>query len=133
MRETGREPTPEKISPRYNIDPDRVRTLMQITREPISLDMPTNEEYSSLADVIEDANAVSPQEAVIKTASEAIAENTLLPPLPGKRGVLRLRFGIDTKVDLTIKEVGQSFSVTRERVQADRGQRPQEIVDPLSE
>jgi RNA polymerase primary sigma factor len=117
MRETGREPTPEEIADRLDIDLEKVRSILKIAKDPISLDTPIgNGEDSYLADFIEDVESVSPQEAVIQDSLRRNLLKVLSTLTPREEKVLRMRFGIDTEVDLTLEEVGKSFSVTRERI-----------------
>ena len=117
MRETGREPTPEEIADRLDIDLEKVRSILKIAKDPISLDTPIgNGEDSYLADFIEDAETISPQEAVIQDSLRRNLLKVLSTLTPREEKVLRMRFGIDTEVDLTLEEVGKSFSVTRERI-----------------
>jgi RNA polymerase primary sigma factor len=117
MRETGREPTPEEIAERLDIDLEKVRGILKIAKDPISLDTPIgNGEDSYLADFIEDVESISPQEAVIQDSLRRNLLKVLSTLTPREEKVLRMRFGIDTEVDLTLEEVGKSFSVTRERI-----------------
>jgi RNA polymerase primary sigma factor len=117
MRETGREPTPEEIAERLEIDLEKVRGILKIAKDPISLDTPIgNGEDSYLADFIEDSESISPQEAVIQDSLRRNLLKVLSSLTPREEKVLRMRFGIDTEVDLTLEEVGKSFSVTRERI-----------------
>jgi RNA polymerase primary sigma factor len=117
MRETGREPTPEEIAERLDIDLEKVRGILKIAKDPISLDTPIgNGEDSYLADFIEDVESISPQEAVIQDSLRRNLLKVLSSLTPREEKVLRMRFGIDTEVDLTLEEVGKSFSVTRERI-----------------
>jgi RNA polymerase primary sigma factor len=117
VRETGREPTPEEISERLDIDLEKVRGILKIAKDPISLDTPIgNGEDSYLSDFIEDVDTVSPQEAVIQDSLRRNLLKVLSTLAPREEKVLRMRFGIDTEVDLTLEEVGKNFSVTRERI-----------------
>jgi RNA polymerase primary sigma factor len=117
VRETGREPTPEEIAERLDIDLEKVRGILKIAKDPISLDTPIgNGEDSYLSDFIEDVDSVSPQEAVIQDSLRSNLLKVLSSLTPREEKVLRMRFGIDTEVDLTLEEVGKSFSVTRERI-----------------
>jgi RNA polymerase primary sigma factor len=117
MRETGREPTPEEIAERLDIDLEKVRGILKIAKDPISLDTPIgNGEDSYLADFIEDVESISPQEAVIQDSLRRNLLKVLSTLTPREEKVLRMRFGIDTEVDLTLEEVGKNFSVTRERI-----------------
>ena len=116
LRETGREPTPEEMAERLDIDLSKVKNILKIAKEPLSLDTPIgSSEDSYLSDFIEDVDSLSPDEA---TAMESLRENlrnVLRTLSPREELVLRMRFGIDTSVDLTLEEVGDNFAVTRER------------------
>ncbi len=117
VQELGREPTPEEIAERMDLPLEKVRRVLKIAKEPISLETPIGEEEdSSLGDFIEDKGAVSPLEAVIKSnLSEQTAE-VLSTLSEREEKVLRMRFGIGEKSDHTLEEVGQDFNVTRERI-----------------
>lgn len=117
VQELGRDPTPEEIAERMDYPVDKVKKVLKIAKEPISLETPIgDEEDSSLGDFIEDKKAVAPAEEVVNTKlSEQIA--TVLADLtPREEQVLRKRFGIGEKSDHTLEEVGKTFSVTRERI-----------------
>ncbi len=113
----GREPTPEELSVKMELPPDKVRMVLKIAKEPISLETPVGEEDDShLGDFIEDKTATSPQEAILNAN---LAENTrkILGTLsPREEQVLKMRFGIGEKGNHTLEEVGQDFAVTRERI-----------------
>ena len=116
-RENGREPTPEEMAERTGFELDKIKNILKISREPISLDSPIGDgEDSYLSDFIEDADSVSPDEATIKQSLRSNLEQVLSTLSPREERVLRMRFGIDTAVDLTLEEVGKNFSVTRERI-----------------
>jgi len=117
MREQGREPTPEEMAERLDIDAVKVKNVLKIAREPLSLDTPVGSgEDSFLSDFIEDTDTAAPDEASItKNLSDSL-QRVLKTLTPREEKVLRLRFGIDTSVDHTLEEVGESFSVTRERI-----------------
>ncbi|MDR9501378.1 MAG: RNA polymerase sigma factor RpoD [Desulfurivibrionaceae bacterium] len=117
VREIGREPTPEEMAQKLEVDLEKVRNILRISKEPISLDTPIGSgEDSYLTDFIEDADAVSPHEATIKDNLRQNLNKVLGTLTPREERVLRMRFGIDNEVDLTLEEVGKSFSVTRERI-----------------
>ncbi len=117
VREIGREPTPEEMADKLDVDLEKVRNILRISKEPISLDTPIGSgEDSYLTDFIEDADAVSPHEATIKDNLRQNLHKVLSTLTPREERVLRMRFGIDNEVDLTLEEVGKSFSVTRERI-----------------
>ena len=117
LRETGREPTPEEMAERLDIDLNKVKNILKIAKEPLSLDTPIgSNEDSYLSDFIEDADTLSPEDA---TAMESLRENlrNVLHTLsPREELVLRMRFGIDNSDNLTLEEVGDNFAVTRERI-----------------
>jgi RNA polymerase primary sigma factor len=117
VREIGREPTPEEMAGKLDVDLEKVRNILRISKEPISLDTPIGSgEDSYLTDFIEDTDAVSPHEATIKDNLRHNLNKVLGTLTPREERVLRMRFGIDNEVDLTLEEVGKNFSVTRERI-----------------
>ncbi len=117
VQELGREPTPEEISVRMELPLEKVRKVLKIAKEPISLETPIGEEEdSSLGDFIEDKGAVSPSEAVISVNLAEQTRKVLSTLTPREEKVLRMRFGIGEKSDHTLEEVGQDFEVTRERI-----------------
>jgi RNA polymerase primary sigma factor len=117
VQEIGREPTPEEISERMELPLEKVRRVLKIAKEPISLETPIGEEEdSSLGDFIEDKGVVSPLEAVIKGNLSDQTARVLATLTPREERVLRMRFGIGEKSDHTLEEVGQDFAVTRERI-----------------
>jgi RNA polymerase primary sigma factor len=117
VQEYGREPTPEEIAQKIDLPVDKVRKVLKIAQEPISLETPIGEEEDShLGDFIEDKAAVSPVEAVIAMNLEGQTEEVLKTLTPREERVLRLRFGIGDGCDHTLEEVGQQFDVTRERI-----------------
>lgn len=117
VQELGREPTPEEIAERMEMPLEKVRKVLKIAKEPISLETPIGEEEdSSLGDFIEDKNAISPVEAVITNNLESQTRRVLKTLTPREEKVLRMRFGIGEKSDHTLEEVGQDFDVTRERI-----------------
>jgi RNA polymerase primary sigma factor len=117
VQEIGREPVPEEIAERMELPLEKVRRVLKIAKEPISLETPIGEEEdSSLGDFIEDKGAVSPLEAVIKGNLSDQTAMVLATLTPREERVLRMRFGIGEKSDHTLEEVGQDFAVTRERI-----------------
>ncbi len=117
VQECGREPTPEEIAERMDLPLDKVRRVLKIAKEPISLETPIGEEEdSSLGDFIEDKGVVSPLEAVVKSNLADQTSRVLSSLTPREEKVLRMRFGIGEKSDHTLEEVGQDFNVTRERI-----------------
>jgi RNA polymerase primary sigma factor len=117
VQEIGREPTPEEIGEKMEMPLDKVRKVMKIAKEPISLETPIGEEEDShLGDFIEDKGVVSPQEAVISANLSEQTRKVLSSLTSREERVLRMRFGIGEKYDHTLEEVGQNFDVTRERI-----------------
>ena len=117
VQELGREPTPEEIAEKMELPLDKVRKVLKIAKEPISLETPIGEEEDShLGDFIEDKNAVSPSEVVININLADQTRRVLATLTPREEKVLRMRFGIGETSDHTLEEVGQDFSVTRERI-----------------
>ena len=117
VQEIGREPTPEEIAEKMEMPLDKVRKVLKIAKEPISLETPIGEEEDShLGDFIEDKTVISPQEAVISANLSDQTRKVLSSLTPREEKVLRMRFGIGEKYDHTLEEVGQDFDVTRERI-----------------
>jgi RNA polymerase primary sigma factor len=117
VQELGREPTPEEIAERMDIPLEKVRKVLKIAKEPISLETPIGEEEDShLGDFIEDKNTASPVESVINIDLAEQVNKVLGSLTPREERVLRMRFGIGEKSDHTLEEVGQDFEVTRERI-----------------
>ena len=113
----GREPTPEELSEKMELPLDKVRTVLKIAKEPISLETPVGEdEDSSLCDFIEDKSAVSPQDAVVERNLADQTLEVLATLSPREARVLKMRFGIGERSNHTLEEVGQDFEVTRERI-----------------
>jgi len=117
VQELGREPTPEEVAEKMDLPLDKVRKVLKIAKEPISLETPIGEEEDShLGDFIEDKSAVNPAEAVINMNLSDQTRKVLKTLTPREEKVLRMRFGIGEKSDHTLEEVGQDFEVTRERI-----------------
>jgi RNA polymerase primary sigma factor len=117
VQELGREPTPEEIAEKMELPLDKVRKVLKIAKEPISLETPIGEEEDShLGDFIEDKSVVSPADAVISMNLAEQTRRVLATLTPREEKVLRMRFGIGEKSDHTLEEVGQDFEVTRERI-----------------
>ena len=117
LHEQGREPTPEEMAERLSMPLEKVRKVMKIAKEPISLETPIgDEEDSHLGDFIEDKNAVLPIDAAIQSNLRETTTRVLASLTPREERVLRMRFGIGMNTDHTLEEVGQQFSVTRERI-----------------
>jgi len=117
VQEIGREPSPEEIAAKMEIPLDKVRKVLKIAKEPISLETPVGEEEDShLGDFIEDKRIVAPSDAVINLNLQEQTKKVLATLTPREEQVLRMRFGIGEKSDHTLEEVGQKFAVTRERI-----------------
>jgi RNA polymerase primary sigma factor len=117
LHEIGREPTPEELAEKLGMPLDKVRKVLKIAKEPISLETPIgDEEDSHLGDFIEDKNAILPIDAAIQSNLRETTTRVLASLTPREERVLRMRFGIGMNTDHTLEEVGQQFSVTRERI-----------------
>jgi len=117
MHEIGREPTPEELAERLHMPLDKVRKVLKIAKEPVSLETPIgDEEDSTLGDFIEDKNAILPIDAAIHSNLRETTTRVLATLTPREERVLRMRFGIGMNTDHTLEEVGQQFNVTRERI-----------------
>jgi RNA polymerase primary sigma factor len=117
LHEIGREPTPEELAERLVMPLDKVRKVMKIAKEPVSLETPIgDEEDSHLGDFIEDKNAILPVDSAIQSNLREVTTRILASLTPREERVLRMRFGIGMNTDHTLEEVGQQFSVTRERI-----------------
>ena len=117
MQDMGREPTPEELAKKLGMPMDRIRKVLRIAKSPISLETPVgDDEDSSFRDFLEDKNVVKPLDAVISSNLREITSEVLSSLTPREERVLRMRFGIGMPSDHTLEEVGQLFSVTRERI-----------------
>jgi RNA polymerase primary sigma factor len=117
VQRLGREPTPDELASRMELPLEKVRMVMKIAREPISLETPVGEEDDShLGDFIEDKNAIDPQNAVIEENLAKQTREVLATLGPREERVLKMRFGIGERSNRTLEEVGQDFDVTRERI-----------------
>src|ERR1700710_1140236 len=117
LHEIGREPTPEELSEKLQMPLDKVRKVLKIAKEPISLETPIGDaEDSNLGDFIPDVNAIQPIDAAIQSNLRETTTRVLASLTPREERVLRMRFGIGMNTDHTLEEVGQQFSVTRERI-----------------
>ena len=117
VQDLGREPFPDEIAERIGFSPDKIRKVLRITKEPISLETPvSDDEDTHLSDLIEDKNATVPQDSVIFHDLIEHLDRTLSTLTPKEEKVIRMRFGIGEKCDHTLEEVGQVFEVTRERI-----------------
>ena len=117
LQEMGREPTPEELAVRMDMPEDKVRKVLKIAKEPISMETPIgDDEDSHLGDFIEDTTVFSPIEAATMESLKETTHNVLAGLTPREAKVLRMRFGIDMNTDHTLEEVGKQFDVTRERI-----------------
>jgi RNA polymerase primary sigma factor len=117
VQELGREPTPEEIAEKMDMPVDKVRKVLKISKEPVSLDTPIGEDEDSiLGDFIEDKRVINPAHATINLALAETTRKILSTLTPREEKVLRMRFGIGEKYDHTLEEVGKDFNVTRERI-----------------
>jgi RNA polymerase primary sigma factor len=117
LHEIGREATPEELSEKLAMPLEKVRKVLKLAKEPISLETPIgDEEDSHLGDLIEDRNAVLPIDAVVQSNLRETTTRVLASLTPREERVLRMRFGIGMNTDHTLEEVGQQFNVTRERI-----------------
>ncbi len=117
MHEIGREPTPDELALRLHMPLEKVRKVLKIAKEPVSLETPIgDEEDSSLGDFIEDKNAILPVESAVHSNLRETTTRVLASLTPREERVLRMRFGIGMNTDHTLEEVGQQFNVTRERI-----------------
>jgi len=117
VQEIGREPTPEELAERMGIPVEKVRKILRIAKEPISLEMPIgDDEDSILGDFIEDQKTPSPVDSMVQTSLKEQVRKALATLTPREEKVIRMRFGIEEKSDYTLEEVGQDFDVTRERI-----------------
>src|SRR4029078_4586849 len=117
LQETGLEPTPEELSKRMDLPEDKIRKVLKIAKEPISMETPIgDDEDSHLGDFIEDMNIESPLDAATNTGLSEATQRILNTLTPREAKVLRMRFGINMNTDHTLEEVGKQFDVTRERI-----------------
>ena len=125
LNEIGREPTPEELAEKLGMPLEKVRKVLKIAKEPLSLETPIgDEEDSHLGDFIEDKNAILPIDAAIQSNLRETTTRVLASLTPREERVLRMRFGIGMNTDHTLEEVGQQFSVTRERIRQIGSRRP---------
>ena len=117
LNEIGREPTPEELAEKLGMPLERVRKAVKLTREPLSMETPVgDEEDSHLGDFIEDTSTIAPIDAAIQSELRATTTRVLASLTPREERIVRMRFGIGMNKDHTLEEVGQQFSVTRERI-----------------
>ena len=116
-RRHGRDPRPEELADMLGVDVEKIKGVMKIAKEPISLDTPVGSgEDSFLGDFIEDENTPSPQEVTIQRSLRQSLDRVLASLNEREERVLRMRFGLDSETDFTLEEIGRSFAVTRERI-----------------
>ena len=117
VQELGREPSPEEIADKMELPPEKVRRVLKLAKEPLSLDTPVGDEDNAhLGDFIEDKSVLSPADAVISLDLAEQTRKVLSTLTPREEKVLRMRFGIGENSDHTLEEVGRDFDVTRERI-----------------
>jgi RNA polymerase primary sigma factor len=117
LSEIGREPTPEELAEKLHVPLEKVRKVLKIAKEPLSLETPIGDEGDShLGDLIEDTNSILPIDAAIQSNLRETTTRVLASLTPREERVLRMRFGIGMNTDHTLEEVGQQFLVTRERI-----------------
>src|SRR5579862_784463 len=117
LQEMGREPTPDELAVKMEMPEDKIRKVLKIAKEPISMETPIgDDEDSHLGDFIEDTNMESPSEAATNIGLMETVRDVLAGLTPREAKVLRMRFGIDMNTDHTLEEVGKQFDVTRERI-----------------
>jgi RNA polymerase primary sigma factor len=117
VQQLGREPSPDEIAAQMEMPPDKIRKVLKIVKEPVSLETPIgDDEESSLGDFVEDRQSISPADAAMALSLEEQTRKVLATLTPREEQILRLRFGIGEKSDYTLEEVGQRFQVTRERI-----------------
>jgi len=117
LQEMGREPTPEELAQKMEMPEDKIRKVLKIAKEPISMETPIgDDEDSHLGDFIEDTSIESPVDAATGTGLQETVRDVLAGLTPREAKVLRMRFGIDMNTDHTLEEVGKQFDVTRERI-----------------
>jgi RNA polymerase primary sigma factor len=117
LNEIGREPTPEELAEKLGMPLEKVRGVLKLTKEPLSIETPIgDEEGGSLGDLIEDKGAVQPIDAAIQSNLRETTTRVLASLTPREERILRMRFGIGMNEDHTLEEVGQQFTVTRERI-----------------
>ena len=130
--ELGREPTPEELSVRLKMPIEKVRKVLKIAKEPVSLETPIGDDDDSfLGDFIEDKNAVIPEDAVMQLNLRETTTKILSTLTPREERVLRMRFGIGMSSDHTLEEVGQQFSVTRERIRQIEAKALRKLKHPI--
>jgi RNA polymerase primary sigma factor len=133
VRELGREPTSEEIAMRMYIPIDRVRTMLKIAQQPISLQTPIGEEEDSqLGDLIEDKAVISPSDAVINLNLKEQTASVLKALTPREEKIIKMRFGLEDGSQHTLEEVGQTFALTREPIRQIEAKALRKLRDPSS-
>jgi RNA polymerase primary sigma factor len=131
LNEIGREPTPEELAEKLGMPLEKVRKVLKIAKEPLSLETPIgDEEDSHLGDFIEDKNAILPIDAVIQSNLRETTTRVLASVTPREERVLRMRFGIGMNKDYTLEEVGKQFSLTRERIRQIEAKAVRKLKNP---
>ena len=132
MQSLGREPFPDEIAERVGFSVEKVRKVLRITKEPISLETPmSDDEDTHLADFIEDKGVSTPQDTAISDDLADQLDSVLATLTPREEKVVRMRFGLGEKYDHTLEEVGQLFDVTRERVRQIEAKALRKLKHPL--
>jgi RNA polymerase primary sigma factor len=130
--EIGREPTPEELADKVGMPLHKVNTVLKIVKEPLSLETPIGEEEDTrLGDLIEDKNTILPIDAAIQSNLRETATRVLASLTPREERVLRMRFGIGMNSEHTLEEVGQQFSVTRERIRQIEAKALRKLKHPI--
>jgi RNA polymerase primary sigma factor len=131
LNQVGREPTPEELAKRLHMPLDKVRKTLKIAKEPLSLETPIGDEGDShLGDLIEDKNAILPIDAAIQSNLRETTTRVLASLTPREERIVRMRFGIGLNADHTLEEVGQQFSLTRERIRQIEARAPRKLKHP---
>ena len=131
VQQLGREPSPDEIAAQMEMPPDKIRKVLKIVKEPVSLETPIgDDEESSLGDFVEDRQSISPADAAMALSLEEQTRKVLATLTPREEQILRLRFGIGEKSDYTLEEVGQRFQVTRERIRQIEAKALRKLCNP---
>ena len=130
--EIGREPTPEELAKKLHMPLEKVHKILKIAKEPLSMEMPIGDEGDShLGDLIEDKNAVLPIDAAIQSNLRETTTRVLASLTPREERIVRMRFGLGMNSDHTLEEVGQQFSVTRERIRQIEAKALRKLKHPI--
>jgi RNA polymerase primary sigma factor len=131
LQKTGREAHPAVLAERMEMSEDKIRNILKVAKQPVSLETPVGEEAdTTLGDMIEDASATSPAEAALHADMQAAVKDALDSLTPREAKVLRMRFGIETASDHTLEEVGKQFDVTRERIRQIESKAMRKLMHP---